>query len=36
MSEELPELTPWYRGFNGVIKKVNENKYMTLGEIFTR
>ena len=20
-NEELPELSPWYRGFNGVIKK---------------
>ena len=31
-SEELPELTPWYKGFNGVIQKVTDNKYMTVGK----
>ena len=30
--DELPELSPWYRGFNGVIQKVNKKKFMTMGK----
>jgi DNA topoisomerase-2 len=32
---ELPDIKPWYRGFNGTIEKSGENKYETRG-IFTR
>jgi len=27
----FPELTPWYRGFDGKIEKVDRNKYITRG-----
>ena len=30
---DLPELTPWYRGFTGTIEKVCKNKYITKGII---
>ena len=29
----LPELTPWYRGYNGVIEKTDEGKYTSWGNI---
>ena len=28
---ELPELTPWYRGFDGNIEKVEKNKWVSYG-----
>ena len=32
-NEELDELTPWYRGFKGEIKKISPTKYETSGLI---
>lgn len=29
----LPELTPWYRGYNGVIEKTTEGKYTSWGNV---
>ena len=29
---ELPELTPWYRGFEGHIEKVDKNKWVSYGK----
>ena len=29
---DIPELTPWYQGFTGVIKKIEENKWTTHGK----
>ena len=28
---EIPELTPWYRGFNGHIEKIETNKWISYG-----
>lgn len=29
----LPQFTPWYRGFEGVIEKISEHKFITYGVI---
>lgn len=31
----LPELTPWYRGYTGLIEKSTENKYISWGNVIT-
>lgn len=28
---EIPKLTPWYRGFNGHIEKIEKNKWLSFG-----
>ena len=32
-SSILPEITPWYRGYNGIIEKTGEGKYTTWGNV---
>ena len=32
--EEMEEMRPWYRGFNGTIEKLNENCYLSRGKYY--